>query len=562
MSKNLLPQGRNAIYCLYFLASIVFFLALVHNHYQIITYPIPLDANEAVMPTVTATIAAGENPNSFESQPARFSVYPVLYNIIVAPFSSVFGNTLQLHRAIAGIFILASCLLLFLVAYRSGGSAVNSFAAATLVYAGLLFYSTPIASVNSTGLFLFLTSIIIPWLYGFSNRSLVAALIFGVLSFYGKQYFIACLGYIALYLFIAISKKTAIIFGICSLLLFLASLALVNLASPYFIDDTIFAVKVSTAWIASNQTMEKQLLDFGKIYLPILAILAVQVMRKVYANEPTQELDQKIGSDTGALKFVNLTDLDAPLFSREPDYIWFCFACSLSIIVFGLGKNPGNYLTYLFQLISPFFLVGCFVGISRTSNFKWLYQILAILAFYNSYAMLSHDFSVDEKNWHKLSQRISKAKNIYGSPIVLMEILANGGQIYQNGQTVYFPFAKDKPAFFEKPNPDESVDAIWGKYVNLINTKVENQEFDLIVLDAWTHLPIPIADLYSTMNDKNPVETLIMNQIVNDTARLKDRYRLSEVINISLANRPGGGKYAMNVWEPIRKPGQSNITEP
>src|SRR5690606_6555607 len=122
MPPNLLHSGRNAINWLYFLASVVFLLTLTHNHFQIITYPIPLDVNEAAMPTITATIAAGDNPHSFENQPSRLSVYPVLYNLVVAPFTLVFENTLVLHRAVAGVFILASCLLLYLLTYRSGGT--------------------------------------------------------------------------------------------------------------------------------------------------------------------------------------------------------------------------------------------------------------------------------------------------------------------------------------------------------------------------------------------------------------------------------------------------------
>jgi hypothetical protein len=77
-------------------------------------------------------------------------------------------------------------------------------------------------------LFLFLSAIIIPWVYGFSKRSLCAAIILGILAFYTKQYFIACLGYVAFYLFIAEAKKRAVYFGLAVLATFIALMIFVS----------------------------------------------------------------------------------------------------------------------------------------------------------------------------------------------------------------------------------------------------------------------------------------------------------------------------------------------
>lgn len=105
--------------------------------------------------------------------------------MLVAPLSVLFGNTLPLHRLVTGIFIVASCLLVFFATFRVSRSAQDSFTASTLLYAGLLFNATPIASTSSLGLFLFLCSLLVPWYYRFSNRSLRFALALRVLAFFG-----------------------------------------------------------------------------------------------------------------------------------------------------------------------------------------------------------------------------------------------------------------------------------------------------------------------------------------------------------------------------------------
>jgi hypothetical protein len=545
MTQNLLLKAASTINRLYLPFCVLFLVALLYNHVQLITYKVPLDYNEAGMLAITAAIAAGENPYALENQPALGSGYPVLYNIFVAVASKGFGNTLVLHRAIVGIFILASCLLIFLVTNKISQSPQNSFAASILLYAGLLYYATPIASPTSLGLFLFLSSLIIPWMYGFSNRSLLAALVLGVMAFYGKQYCVASLGYIALYLFIAVSKKKGLVFAVLSLCLFVASLALVNRTSPYFLDNAVFAVRFSAALFSSNQTMLNQLLEYGQMYLPLLMIVAIQLLLKDFAGNQTR--GQSV-PESGGQGLVNLTDPDAPLFKRKPDYIWYCFACSLVVIVFGIGKHPGNHLSYLFQILSPFLLAGIFISMSRAIKLTWIYQILVFAAFYNSYSSLPQDFSLEtEHNWEKLERMISTADHVYASPIVIGLVLKSGGEIFNDGHTNYFSGVPGQQSFPLHENPEETVEQVWEKHVNRIFSMIAAQEFDLIILDQW----IPVPNHRPDSNVK-----------IDGTSMLQQYYRRREVIPISLANRPGAGKYAMQIWEPLPNPSHLGTKEP
>lgn len=540
MRPNLWVKGKSAIDRLFLLCCVLFLFALAHNHYQLITYPLPLDYLEPIMVGTTALIAEGGNPYSLEHQPARMAVYPPLNNIVVAPLTLVFGNTLPLHRAVNGVFILASCLLCFLITYKPSRSIEYSLAAALIFYAGLLYYSTPIAGPNGLGLFLFLSSVCIPWFFNFSNRSLAAGLIIGVMAFYTKQYFIASLGYIALYLFIAVSKKKAIIFGAFSTLVFLASLALVHYTSPYFIDDTITSQGITASMFASNKYLLEQLLEYGQIYLPVLGILGILGIlgsmtfwnKYIYASR--NKVAQPTGLSIEKPALFNLGNLSAPLLGRIPSYIWFCFTCSLAVIVFKLGKHPGNQLTYLFQLVSPFLLAGTFILGSKSAGPKWLYQLLIVCAFYTTYSILARDFSIDQKNWDRLRQVVSEGTTIYASPIVLSEIIESGAPVYYDGSTSYFQVAILGPSFLQKKDPENTVSQIWKKYTDKIHSMIEHQDFDVIVLEKWTQIP----------------EHYLPGTVSADgRALLEKYYERTEVIKVWLAKRPGGGKYALDVWK-------------
>ena len=531
MTRKLPAKLGSVINSLYLVCVMSFLIGIAYNHVKLISHPFPLDYNETGMLVITSVIAQGKNPFSLESQPSQMSLYPVLYNILVAPLSIVFGNTLELHRLVVGLFILACSALCFYLCRRESVPRTESMIAAALVYAGLLFYSTPIASPNSLGLFLFLSAITIPWIHGFSTRSLCVTIVLGILAFYTKQYFIACLGYVALYLFLAESKKRAIYFGFTALASFTLLLVLVCYTSPYYLENTFFAVQSSSKLATSDRHVITQLREYIQIYLPLLIILAVAIIKK-WNGKVIFSL--KHWQDWGGSNFIDLFDLARPLLLRKPNYIWICFACSVIIVVLVLGKNLGNHLTYFFQLISPFFLVGVFALVSRMPQWQWPFRILILFALYNSYFMLSRDFSVNEASWETVRQEIAGADDIYASTLVLQEVMDRGTPVYQNGHTRYFIFGKDIPLFFVKSEPKNSVEQIWERHVEFIQSKIKNQEFDLLLIDQWMPLP-----------------TLSQDSAVDTKELLQHYYEKTATYTLPLAKRPGGGNYRIETWKPI-----------
>ncbi len=530
---------------LYLIAVGVFALAIAYNHLQIITHEYTLDYNETGMLVTTATIAEGGNPYSLESQPIRISLYPVLYNVLVAPLTRVFGNTLELHRAVNGLFILASCAICFYLCRRNNVTRTESFTVAVLVYAGLLFYSTPIASTNGLGLFLFLAAITVPWAYGFSTRSLAVSIGLGILAYLTKQYFLACLGYVALYLFLAESKKRAIYFSLAAFLALIIVLAIVAYTSPYYLEATIFAVQSSAKMAASDEHLAAQVREFVQIYLPLLAIVIAAAVYRIYNKFFVSDQSAR---DSQQSRGANVFGLDKPLLQYKPNYIWVCCACSVLIIVLALGKNRGNHLTYFFQFISPFLLIGIFALISNLPKWRWPFRTLILIALYNSYVMLPSDFSVKDDSWRRVKAEIASANEIYASTLVLQYVLDKGAPVYRSAGTVYFIFAFVQPESLLDTREKDSVPEIWERYVNMIQNKIRNREFDLLLIDNW--MPFPT----SIQNSGKGAETLeeSLQNIGKETEnQLKANYKMTAEITLPLVKRPGGGNYQLQIWKPI-----------
>jgi hypothetical protein len=508
---------------------------LLWNHFQLISYPVLLDYNEGAMPTITQTIASGSSPYALENQPARISVYPPLYNVLMTPVSMVFGNTLQIHRMVAGVFILASVIICFFATHRASKSVVSSIAASVIFYAGLLFYSTPIASPNSVGLFFFLLSVMVPWFANFSTRSLGVALVAGVLAFYGKQYFVASLGYISLYMFICVSKKRAVLFGFFSVLVFATSVLLVQMYSPYFLDDTVFSVRAATSLIANDETTLIQLKQYSKTNLGLIVFVCIALMHLGFRRLRAEKHSSVLPGKAESIVAIRPGAFEEPLLNRSLNYFWFCLACSLCVIVMIIGRNPGNHMTYLFQLLAPFFLISVFTLSTATRSLKVLILPFALWSIYNSYFMLPRDFSLDMEGWDKLNAVFSGKSNIYGSPLVLPQLSRSNEEIYNNGHTAYFGFGQFKPDFLERKRLDLRPIAIWNQHVNRIHENIEEKNFELIVLDIWTAIPdhLPAGS--------SPVKGVDL---------LKKYYRRTQKISVQMANRPGGGVYQLQIWEP------------
>jgi hypothetical protein len=531
MTTNFNSRFGRALNGLYLIGIAAFAFAFVYKHMQLALNEYPLEYNEPGMLVTTATIADGGNPFSLESQPARMSVYPVLSSVIVAPFAHVFGNTLELHRVLGGLFILASCAIVYCLARRSNVPRIESLAAAVLCHAGLLYYSTPVAGPNGLGLFLFFATIAIPWIDGFSTRSLLVAIVLGILAYYTKQYFVAALGYVALYLFLAESKRRAMYFGVAALGAFLVVMVLVRYAFPYYWENTYFVPLRALSFTTSFAHLMVQAKEYLQIYFPVFIILLIAIVCHWYARR-APETQREQGARR--MRALNLSEWDKPLLSYKLDYIGVCLACSLIIVGLILGPNRGNHLTYFFQLITPFLVIYTFSLSIDLNGWRWPIRALILWGLFTSYSMLPANYAVAEEGWLALRKEVAEADDVFASTLALHEVVKRNLAIYNNGATTYFFLGQTDLPLFRKTKPGESPSELWERHVELIQRKLKNQEFDMVLLDTWLLLP----------------ESRTVKEIDSKTL-LSQYYEISgKPIKIALPTQPDGGNYTVQVWKP------------
>lgn len=517
---------------IYLLAIVAFAFLLLRHHYTIITMPIPLDLYEGTMPLITGIIADGGNPYTAPFQPQAADVYPPLYNILVAPLTAVFANDLVLHRAVSAVFIALCCALFWLATWRQGHDRLHATAAMFAIYAGLVFYSTPVASTNALGVFLFSASVVAPWLARFSPASLLAAGVCGLLAFYAKQYFILGVAIVCLYVFLYVSVTRALALGFGFAAALLASLAAVHWSSPYFLDNTIFSSSIAIGALRMWSMVSMQLLEFARIYAGYIAIallLALAAMRREGVSACIQRLRECC--------LTRGWSWHGPLLAHRLDYFWFAFFWATAAVILTIGRNPGNYMSYLFQLMSPFLLVAVFAGLSRAAAMPWWSFPLVIFSFCQAYLFLPRDFSYDKHNWQRIEELVVGADQILASQMLLMMLLEHGKEIHQDGHTFYFPLAADKPRLFRKLDRHEPAASIWSRYIAGLYRRIEHGEFDLVIISPWEMRGI-------FMRHPPPGSAL------DGKSFLEKHYYRAETIPLSMTHRQGGGTWNLQVWRP------------
>lgn len=487
------------------------------------------------MPLITSIIAEGKNPYTKAFQPQAADVYPPLYNILVAPLTSVFGNTFELHRSVSAVFIFAAAVLCGLTCCRVSGSKRHGFAAATMFYAALLFYATPVSSTNAPGVAIYLAGLLVPWYFRFSNASLLFGLICGILAFYTKQYFILGMAILCLYTFVYVSMSRALLLGIFYSCGLISSLAIVHVTSPYYLDNTLFAPSAAMqglqSWAILAVQLRVYLYTYSGLLLVILTVIAAEAIR--------------LGS-AGCLAHLRTSlqlarqGFKGPLLAARGNFFWFCLLWSSIVIVFYLGRNPGNYMTYLFQLMSPFLLILAFRSMVSLPPKMALIAPLALFSLYQAYAILPKDFSTNLDNWGQVEQLIQENDQILATQMLVMPLLKNNKLVHQDGHTFYFPLAVKKPAFFIKKKEGDTVSAIWTEYITNLYRKIERKEFDLILVSPWE-----LRGIF----ERNPPPF----KKISGRRFLSRHYKTEQTIKLSMTDRYGGGIYDIQIWRPKNK---------
>lgn len=436
-----------------FLGALVFFSIWLSIYaWNIISTSGPVAYREGAVILLTDYILHGKNPFVLMNQPLMNTNKGAFYNLLVVPFAALFGNSLTLHRIISIIFIGLSSFLVIWCLRKLNREWTLAISGGLLVVAGLLFYVSPTARADGLGTFLYLLSVIFPFLNDFDRKSLIISAIAGILAFFTKPYFFLSFAIISLYIFLFISKRKALIFGFLTIVALVLISLLVRRFFPCYFLNTI----LNNASNEANHLdfLFKQLAVFAGVFAPLILIFFL----------------------------TNPIKLDSPFLSESFDFFIFFFLFATAAI-FVLGQNTGNYMVYLFQLMAPPLVILALKKVEISGNICNLLSLplivvnLGILCFY----MLYPNTPPPADQWKEINQLLSQSKKVLNSPVLVPEMVNLGLQPIDSGSSEYY--YRTQPYIGNLLAPLYSATKMRGDdYLYEVENTIREKGFDKIII--------------------------------------------------------------------------------
>jgi hypothetical protein len=469
------------------IVSIIFVsIKLIFYHFQVISNIFPNEYRESATLLMTDLLLKGGHPYALENQPEYTNVYGIFYHILVLSLAQLFGTTLPVHRVVSALFIFSACSVFFAALRWRRVSLVFSLSATLILYAHLLYFTTPLARPDGLGFFLFLYSILIPWRFQYSSWSRLVSVIFGILGFLTKPYFVLSILYLTLYLFLFKSKKLGIQQGAISLVSLAITIWIVNQNLETYFNNVLWI----NYYIAGQDILYplQQLYAYSKTNLGIILVFIICLLVNKRINIQNYQNDKnKINK---SLSF-NFRNLEKPLINFNIGFIEFSLILSLFIFLSKLGQHWGSWLIYIHHLISPFLILLSFELLDnqlKHSKNKFLGLIFSLLVLLNLLSVSSSQFlpplDYNLMAWKNLKVLVSQHKNIFNSPAIASILLEQGKKVYDSGQSQYFVLSTKRPAFLDKiisPKRRE-IQRRYDTFLQKINNDVKSKKYDLVIL--------------------------------------------------------------------------------
>ncbi|GAB1470345.1 hypothetical protein MASR2M66_12220 [Chloroflexota bacterium] len=462
-----------ATFILLLSAALSFFWSMYFER-AILATPYEIGYREGAPQVITQMLIDGDNFSTFEYQPLGYNAYGVSYNFAVLPFALIFGNTLHIHRWVTFIFILLSTATGFWVVFQQRRSFALALICSAFIMIAFMGWGGVGSAPSTMGTFLFLAAIFIPYLRSFDNTGIILSAVLAVIAFHTKAYFVLSFGIVAAYLFLFISKKKAIGYGVIFLMLFAAAFAVIRINYPLYFVNTIRGNASNT--FRTFKHLYTQLFWLTVYFLPILGLTGLMLWKIPGSKQKAMEKTR--------IKF-DLWNLNNPFFDLRPDFFLHTFIISLLAFLIVLGSHVGNYLAYSYELVVPTFLFWFFINFDQKRTFTILPAFAIVInLFYWQYITLNPQMLTQRSSveWKKAFSYLDPSLNILNSPTLTSRMIELGMTPVDSGQTdVYYlmdPYPDNSligPSYQEYYNDGVA-------YTNSINESIAKQEYDLIII--------------------------------------------------------------------------------
>lgn len=475
---HFLRSGRDGVPLSLFLLAGSILSILWSIYFSLVTIAIPyqIELREGSAQVVTRILLSGGNPYTLENQPLAMNIYGLGYNLAVLPFAALFGNTLLVHRSVTFAFIVLSAMMVFAVVYKIRKDVPLALIGSAFVMIGLIGKAGNGAFSSAMGVFLFLASVLIPFLYSNNKGSLVLSAILVLAAFYTKPYFVLAFGIVASFLFLFVSKKKGVLYALFFFVLLAASFVLVRLLFPLYFFNVLI-VNSSMSWL-SYAHMWNQLSNLFFRFWPMLLVSIIFLTKKQMEKKPELSGVQ-IDKD-----LVNFLDWQSPLFKFAFDYCLYLFLCALLAFVFLLGRHMGNDMNYAYQLLIPTGLCWFGIKIDYGKKIPVLFTVLILINLFSWQGGLLDLGKLEQRNskeWARFYSYIQSASNILNSQIEASEVVRLGLTPIDTGQTIVYYQVKPFPDNLLVDASYETIALDGFRYTKFIDQSIQKQKFDLVV---------------------------------------------------------------------------------
>jgi hypothetical protein len=467
-------------------------LRLISVHYQLVIFPYQAEYREGASLLLTKAFNSGVDPYAFENQPLYTNVYGFVNNLIAALFSSSVGPSFFIERALTATYISLSSLLFYKVLSKLRAPVALRAVGLVLFYASLLERGMNLmARPDSLGLLLLLASLFIPLLYGYGRTSLILSIALTVLAFYTKVYFVLGGVYLAIYLFLFVSKWKALCYGAALGLSLLISALIVNHVADLYFSNSLFG----HINIADNDFdhMVKQFRMFIQFFAWLLLTLLLGLLLSLRRSRDFLTHVKR--------PQVDLRQLHMPFWQHaNQPFVLFALSLLLSILVLygSMGRHDGATMTYYHQLASPFLILLSIGILSRLHQARLLIVILLIpTVFYVTQFYTKNVLRrlADVSAWQRMEQLTQAEGNILNSPAIVGMLMMQDKPIYDSGETQYFPWGQD----------EHNLQQRYLDYKESIRAMINDQAFDMIVVNVGG---TPLVDMEDVSANYQYSETL------------------------------------------------------
>lgn len=427
-------------------------------HLRMVVSPAPQEMREGAILWITRLLLEGRNPYTLAELPAGTNAYGIAYHLVVLPFARLFGNGYTVHRAVSAAAIAGSCALIYRLLRRKGTDRVLAAVGVMLFYASSLYFVAPLARPDGLGVLFCIASI--TWLFveDLTPHWFLVGLAFAMLALLTKVYLAFPPFVISLYVFLFVSPKRGLIYGLTTIGVSIAVLLIATMFYPAYISVSLIDNMNSSTYYDVDH-LQRQTLDWLSYSLPLAVGLVVLLLRAVVNSRVPRAM------------------------LRRPSPFAFASAVNAAVFVAVFGGHPGAHMTYLFQLVTPLLIVALLPHLGEQS---WA-RALVITALPIAFVMNAHYFPLTfgrfrdaEATAAQLSDAIRSHRRVLGSTEVAGAIALSGQPVFDSGHSQYFGTAgidRRWPGLV----PADLLRARWDSFMSEIETGITGQRFDLII---------------------------------------------------------------------------------